>query len=43
MVCRPVAVVSMHVKNQSPYRPEMPRGLQEVKFPRLRYNGPEWW
>jgi len=22
---------------------EMPRGFQEVKVPRLRDNGPEWW
>ena len=26
---------------QSHYRPEMPRGFQEVKVPRLRDNGPE--
>jgi len=26
--------------NQSRYRPEVPRGFQEVKVPRLRYNGP---
>ena len=30
-------------KNQSHYRPEAPRGFQEVKVPRLRDNGPEWW
>ena len=29
--------------NQSHYRPVVPRGFQEVKFPRLRGNGPEWW
>ena len=29
--------------NQSHYRLEMPRGFQEVKVPRLRDNGPEWW
>ena len=29
--------------NQSHYRPEVPRGFQEVKVPRLRDNGPEWW
>jgi len=29
--------------NQSHYRPEMPRGFQEVKVPRLRDNGPGWW
>ena len=27
-------------KNQSNYRLELPRGFQEVKFPRLRDNGP---
>ena len=26
--------------NQSHYRPELPRGFQEVKVPRLRDNGP---
>ena len=25
------------------YRPEMTRGFQEVKLPRLRDNGREWW
>jgi len=25
------------------YRPEVPRGFQEVKVPRLRDNGTEWW
>jgi len=25
------------------YRPEVPRGFQEVKGPRLRDSGPEWW
>jgi len=29
--------------NQSHYRPEVPRGFQEVKVPRLRDNSPEWW
>ena len=29
--------------NKSHYRPEMPRGFQEIKFPRLRDNGPRWW
>jgi len=29
--------------NQSHYRPEVPRGFQEVKVPRLRGNGPGWW
>jgi len=31
------------VKNQSHYRPEVPRGFQEVKVPRLRDNGTGWW
>jgi len=26
--------------NQSHYRPEVPRGFQEVKVPRLRDSGP---
>jgi hypothetical protein len=29
--------------NQSHYRPEVPRGFQGVKVPRLRDNGPGWW
>jgi len=29
--------------NQSRYTPEVPRGFQEVKVPRLRDNGPGWW
>ena len=29
--------------DQSHYRPEVPRGFQEVKVPRLRDNGPVWW
>ena len=28
--------------NESHYRPEVPRGFQEVKVPRLRDNGPGW-
>ena len=35
-------IVSVKVK-QSRYSPEVPRGLQEVKVPRLRDNGPGWW
>ena len=34
---------SMWVWNQCHYRPEVPRGFQEVKVPRLRDNGPGWW
>ena len=29
--------------NQSHYRPELPRGFQEVKILRLHDNGPGWW
>jgi len=29
--------------NQSHYMPEVPRGFQEVKVPRLHDNSPEWW
>jgi len=29
--------------NQSHYRPEVPRGFQEVEVPRLRGDGPGWW
>jgi len=29
--------------NLSHYRPEVPRGFQEVKVPTLRDNGPGWW
>jgi len=29
--------------NRSHYRPEVPRGFQEIKVPRLRDNDPGWW
>jgi len=29
--------------NQSHYRPEVPRGFQEVKVPGLHNIGPGWW
>jgi len=29
--------------NQSHYRPEAPKGFQEIKVPRLCDNGPVWW
>jgi hypothetical protein len=29
--------------NQSNYSPKVPRGFQEVKFPRFRDNGTGWW
>jgi hypothetical protein len=40
-----VQAYSLYIKkvNQSHYRPEVPRGFQEVKVPTLRDNGPEWW
>jgi len=28
---------------QSRYRPEVPRGFQEVKVPKLSDNDPGWW
>ena len=28
---------------QSHYRPEVPRGFQEFKFPRFRGNSTGWW
>jgi hypothetical protein len=28
---------------QPHYRPEVPRGFQEVKVPKLRDNGQGWW
>ena len=37
------SVAFIYKVNQSHYRPEVPRGFQEVKVPRLRDNGPEWW
>jgi len=36
-------LVSSLKVNQSHYRPEVPRGFQEVKVPGLRDNGPGWW
>ena len=38
----PITVQSKKV-NQSHYRPEVPRGFQEVKVPRLHDNGPGSW
>jgi len=29
--------------NQSHYKPEVPRGFQEVTVPRLHDNGAGWW
>jgi len=34
-----VMIVEEVTVNQSHYRPEVPRGFQEVKVPRLRDNG----
>ena len=41
IACSSVGIVNE--VNQSHYRPEVPRGFQEVKVPRLRDNGPGWW
>ena len=39
-----IIYIHIHVKvNLSHYRPEVPRGFQEVKVLRLRDNGPECW
>ena len=38
-----VSETNLKMINQSHYRPEVPRGFQEVKVPRLRDNGPGWW
>jgi len=35
--------ISRVKSNQSHYTPEVLRGFQEVKVPRLRDIGPEWW
>ena len=42
---KPVCKIQFTCKkvSQSHYRPEVPRGFQEVKIPRLRDNGPGWW
>jgi len=32
-----------NIKKQNHYKPEVPRGFQEVKVPRLRDNVPIWW
>ena len=40
---RPHAVNSNKKVKQSLHRPEVPRGFQEVKVPRLRDNRPRWW
>ena len=39
-----VRITSWNIKvHQSHYRPEVPRGFQEVKVPRLCDKGPGWW
>jgi len=41
---RYLCLINDNIKvNQSHYRPEVPRGFQEFKVPRLRDNGPELW
>ena len=42
-LCRKEVKIKKKKVNQSHYRPEVPRGFQEVKIPRLRGNGPGWW
>jgi len=37
---REVSIRNPSKVNQSHYRPEVPRGFQEVKVPRLRDSGP---
>jgi len=37
-----ISVFIIRKVNQSHYRPDIPGGFQEVKFPRLRDNGPGW-
>jgi hypothetical protein len=40
----PLRAPGCYIKvNQSHYRPEVPRGFREVKFPRIRDDGPGWW
>jgi len=44
MMMMMIIIIIIIIKaNQSHYRPEGPRGFQEVKVPRLRDNGPGWW
>jgi len=38
-----ISVVVKGKVNQSHYRPEVPRGFQDVKVPRLRDSGSGWW
>ena len=38
-----VSLTPYKLVNQSHYRPEVYRGFQEVKVPRLHDNGPGWW
>ena len=33
--------IYIYIYNHSHYRPEVPRGFQEVKVPKLRDNGPD--
>ena len=41
-MCVCVCVCAYKV-NQSHHRPEVPRGFQEIRVPRLRDNGPGLW
>ena len=40
---QPLTEMSKVKVNQSHYRPEVPRGFQEVKVPRLHDNDTGWW
>ena len=43
-MCMEMGLISLRKKvTQSHYRPEVSRGFQEVKVPRLRDNSPGWW
>ena len=42
LFCPPNIYTYIKVK-QSRYRPEVPRGFQEVKVPKFRDNGTGWW
>jgi len=45
VILRDLSLGSLYIKKvkQSHYRPEVLRGFQVVKVPRLRDNGPGWW
>jgi len=43
VLCYIYIYIYIYKVNQSHCRPEVTRGVQEVKVPRLRDNGPGWW